>query len=134
METINLILLILIIAVIVKIVLCSDTVHRTDSEKLAIVPKRIIPQYCSNCGDLNTATCSTCSNCGVCVTDGVAKCVDGDVNGPYFRQDCDSWNPQSYVYNFGLPTYVNYNYTYDLPRHRRNFNYRRGGHGPPRRH
>lgn len=130
MEIINIIVLILVVAVLVRIIMCYNFVtNKTDylnddDEQLSIIPTRITPQYCPNCGDLNLATCSTCANCGICVTGGVGKCVPGNSSGPYFEKDCEYWNHQPYVYNYEIPSYINYNYTYDLPHHIRHSNHK----------
>jgi len=47
---------------------------------------------CPNCGKRTQWQCSECGSCGWCVTpDGYGECVPGDQRGPYFRQDCLSW-------------------------------------------
>lgn len=48
--------------------------------------------YCPSCGWRNQRTCSKCLNCGFCRTaEGTGECVPGDSKGPYFRNDCVSW-------------------------------------------
>jgi hypothetical protein len=98
MKTIELVLLTIIIALILKIWVLPDD---TTSESLVA-----LPQYCPSCSQLNPIHCSSCANCGYCVkSDGRGLCVQGDANGPYFEQDCQYWNqlisiPQPYVYNY----------------------------------
>ena len=46
-------------------------------------------RYCSGCGSKNRHKCSKCVNCGYCIpTNAPPSCVPGDVQGPYFREDC----------------------------------------------
>ncbi len=49
-------------------------------------------QYCPSCNWRSRRTCSKCLNCGYCETaQGVGECVPGDANGPFFRNDCVTW-------------------------------------------
>ena len=68
-------------------------------------------RYCGNCGKLGRLSCNDCVDCGYCTTyDGRSECVPGDERGPYFRDDCYSYNynqpiqiiplVQPYVYKF----------------------------------
>lgn len=48
--------------------------------------------YCSNCSHRNRKKCAACNNCGYCInSNGNGECIVGDINGPYFRQDCKIW-------------------------------------------
>jgi hypothetical protein len=54
-----------------------------------------LPRYCGYCGYQNIYECKNCTNCGVCTTaDGRSECINGDITGPYFREDCVSWEYQ----------------------------------------
>lgn len=91
--------------------------------------------YCGQCGYLGDYDCATCINCGTCITaNGYKECVPGDVNGPYFREDCNQWyynsipwyrHPYMWVNNF-IPYYWPYysrrgNRLYDRPRRFRKY-------------
>ena len=55
------------------------------------------PLYCPNCGDLDKQKCDGCINCGYCITpNGQGECVEGDEQGPLFRQDCIAYQ---YTFN-----------------------------------
>lgn len=90
---------------------------------------------CKNCGDNSRDQCSACNNCGWCLhSDGYGQCVPGDVNGPYFRQDCYNWfhkydylqYPYHPYYNtVQINSYPGYKSLYrpsrSLPRNRKHF-------------
>lgn len=66
--------------------------------------------YCGRCGYNTRYRCSRCTNCGYCITGkGHGECVPGDHVGPYFRNDCASWE-------YGYPHDMYYPYTYTYPR------------------
>lgn len=69
-------------------------------------------RVCGNCESLDQLNCGKCVNCGYCVkSDGTAKCVSGDDNGPYYETDCESYYPNSNgVLQPESPTIVNYTY------------------------
>ena len=47
---------------------------------------------CANCKNKGYHQCRNCVNCGVCTTaTGEMYCVNGDISGPYNRQDCLKW-------------------------------------------
>lgn len=51
-----------------------------------------MPKFsCSKCGNKSEKSCSNCVNCGWCINRGVGECTPGDINGPYFREDCQQW-------------------------------------------
>lgn len=63
---------------------------------VATYKTRVIEHFiagpCPNCGKMNKMQCFGCGDCGWCVTpNGYGECIPGDQNGPYFRQDCVSW-------------------------------------------
>lgn len=35
--------------------------------------------------------CLKYSNCGICMKDGIMQCKPGDVNGPFFEDQCNNW-------------------------------------------
>ena len=35
--------------------------------------------------------CMEYSNCGLCMKDGQINCIPGDVQGPFFKEDCQGW-------------------------------------------
>ena len=43
------------------------------------------------------------SNCGLCMKDGKIECIPGDVQGPFFKEDCQGWMHTNYYdrYIFG---------------------------------
>lgn len=45
---------------------------------------------CSNCNSLSSNQCKLCANCGWCINKNSAKCISGDVNGPYY-DSCMVW-------------------------------------------
>lgn len=94
METIALILIwIFIIALILLSTPSKCTIKKTEGFG------NYFKQYCPSCGWRNTYDCTKCTNCGICTTkEGVSYCTPGDVNGPYFRNDCLS-------YTYGDPSY-----------------------------
>ena len=48
--------------------------------------------FCGNCGRRGRFSCSQCADCGYCITeDGRSQCVQGDIRGPLFNLDCDTW-------------------------------------------
>lgn len=62
---------------------------------------------CPNCGKRDKLQCFECKTCGWCLTpNGYGECVPGDLNGPYFRQDCLAWQSGSPItYNHPLISY-----------------------------
>lgn len=44
-----------------------------------------------DCYVLSNNDCMKYSNCGLCKKDGIAKCIPGDDQGPYFKEDCEGW-------------------------------------------
>jgi len=48
---------------------------------------------CTSCSYKSNEECANCSNCGICIyEDKTSKCVSGDINGPYFIDNCAMWN------------------------------------------
>ena len=47
--------------------------------------------------------CMTYSNCGLCHKDGQQICLPGDVQGPFFEENCPAWEYTNYYdkYPFG---------------------------------
>ena len=56
-----------------------------------------------DCYELNKSDCMKYSNCGICLKDGEQKCIPGDVQGPFFKEDCERWQHTNYQdrYIFG---------------------------------
>ena len=44
-----------------------------------------------DCYTLDNAKCLEYNNCGLCLDNKNTKCVPGDENGPYFKQNCRGW-------------------------------------------
>lgn len=48
--------------------------------------------YCGDCGKRGRYSCSGCVDCGYCISEsGAGECIPGDSKGPFFRDDCVSW-------------------------------------------
>ena len=63
-------------------------------------------KYCNNCNEMGKNDCSECIDCGYCYDEnGAGECVPGDINGPYFREDC-------YNYEYRNPMYYDNGLTY----------------------
>ena len=56
-----------------------------------------------DCYNENPRDCMTYSNCGLCHKDEKKKCLPGDVNGPFFEENCPAWEYTNYYdkYVFG---------------------------------
>jgi hypothetical protein len=83
-------------------------------------------RYCKSCKDRSILDCGNCYNCGICVKDNVAKCVDGDANGPDDAV-CDQWVFGGNLTSSRVPYFYGYYYDmfyppyfYDGLYHRRN--------------
>lgn len=97
----------------------SGNTGKEESENFLI--RNVYPRYCSQCGGLGYHNCGSCQNCGYCISpSGTSQCVDGDINGPYFRKDCSSW-----YYNNILPVTHMYPYRRRYPSYRRQRRYPR---------
>jgi hypothetical protein len=49
-------------------------------------------KYCDSCYGRNNFSCAFCSSCGICTTvTGVRQCTPGNEKGPFYRDDCYSW-------------------------------------------
>lgn len=49
-------------------------------------------RYCTECETRSPYNCKNCINCGLCYNEnGYVQCIPGDINGPYFREDCTYW-------------------------------------------
>src|SRR5689334_23342571 len=48
-------------------------------------------QYCASCNWRSPESCLKCTNCGICVKDGQSKCISGSSDGPFFSENCDSY-------------------------------------------
>lgn len=46
---------------------------------------------CNSCDNKDEDACSKCQNCGYCVRNGVGKCLEGSMSGPYEGRDCDEY-------------------------------------------
>lgn len=109
--------IILILAIII-IVCYFYTSNELDEQFMMYGPNL---KYCSTCGYKSVLSCSACSNCGMCYPiRGAPECVDGDANGPYFREDCATWkynDIENSIYpNYG---YASGYYQYDTPVYRK---------------
>lgn len=49
-----------------------------------------------DCYSEYNTSCMNYSNCGLCLGRGTAKCVPGDINGPFFNNQCDGWAHTDY--------------------------------------
>jgi len=83
-------------------------------------------RYCKSCKDRSILDCGNCYNCGICVKDNVAKCVDGDADGPDDAV-CDQWVFGGNLTSSRVPYFYGYYYDmfyppyyYDGLYHRRN--------------
>jgi len=76
------------------------------------------PKQCDTCGTLNQYQCGKCVDCGYCVgVGGKGECVQGDANGPFFRDDCIAYKyhgngsvarvyPEQYYWNYDRYDYA----------------------------
>lgn len=46
---------------------------------------------CGDCYYKKPRECLSCGNCGICIRGPYATCVPGDVEGPFFREQCEKW-------------------------------------------
>jgi len=67
-------------------------------------------QYCGSCDQRSKESCLKCQNCGLCNKGGKLSCVQGGMDGPWFSEDCDSYQygtsqffyPNSSIYPVSL--------------------------------
>jgi hypothetical protein len=50
-----------------------------------------VGQRSLDCYKENKRDCMQYSNCGLCLKDGQMNCVPGDVQGPFFEDQCQHW-------------------------------------------
>lgn len=107
-NTKNIIIIIIIVIVILSLCILSYF-HGYKNNENNTVEKFIVysyPKYCSDCSNLSKYACTNCNNCGYCITlDGNGECVQGDSDGPYFRDDCVvyTYKDQNYKANIVYP-------------------------------
>lgn len=46
---------------------------------------------CLDCYSKSGEHCMDCANCGICIINGKGKCLPGDLEGPYYTEECDKW-------------------------------------------
>ena len=68
------------------------------NEYFSNIPQNIRCNTCNTCNTCDYKSkleCSSCKNCGYCYknneVDSYGNCVVGDMNGPYFENDCSKW-------------------------------------------
>ena len=44
-----------------------------------------------DCYNEKPEDCMHYANCGICYRQGKSKCIPGDVQGPYYTENCDYW-------------------------------------------
>lgn len=78
--------------VVIAIIVVIITAILLMSNREKFYPYIGYKRYCTECGTKNIIDCGKCTNCVKCITpSGSMKCVDGDINGPYFASDCVNW-------------------------------------------
>jgi hypothetical protein len=112
-----------LVAVTLIVFICwiadSGKTYSTKKEPFHInlIDNNLTKRFCSNCGILRGAACSTCSNCGFCYDkNGQRTCVPGDRYGPLNGKHCDKFvytdtdTDTSSVYEYNDPAYMDYYY------------------------
>ena len=93
MENLYLLSIIFIVIALIGFLIYHEKFFDVQKFATQIYTSSIPTRYCQECGKLSSFQCNRCINCGFCVTEkGFGECVPGDSTGPYFRQDCSSWN------------------------------------------
>lgn len=116
-------LIFIIILLIIVVYLYNQTLIETKKKENMGVTYR-----CNrNCGNYNidktstdVAGCLSCNSCGVCTLPNKSQmCLNGNINGAYFSDDCSGVN-----WKFGNSTYNqppnNYSYDYDYEKQLQN--------------
>jgi hypothetical protein len=107
--------------IIICLIIIFFLININKSEDFYVGSNYFLPKYCGYCGYQNIYECKNCTNCGVCTTaDGRSECINGDITGPYFREDCMSWEYQQqppttqylmpYHYSTNIFPSINYQY------------------------
>lgn len=83
---------IIVITIIILFILILLFSNRNETKEDFYTYNSYYKQYCPSCNWRSQRTCSKCLNCGFCVTkEGVGTCEPGDSRGPFFRNDCTTW-------------------------------------------
>ncbi len=83
MDLLSILIVILIIVLIIDAILTNNNEHFWEPSCTG--------SKAGNCYHLSERNCLKYANCGLCLQDGKTECVPGDVNGPYFKEDCAYW-------------------------------------------
>lgn len=71
-----------------------------------------VGNHANDCYKLNNSNCLKYSNCGVCIKNGKTQCVPGDIDGPFFKDNCKYW---TYDAKYGNNVISNKEITTTLP-------------------
>lgn len=104
-------IIILIILFIILIFLYNYKEKYVSYPYVGTYTMRYDQRYCKSCKDRSILDCGSCYNCGICVKDNVAKCVDGDADGPD-NAVCDQWIFGGNLTSSRVPYF--YGYYYDM--------------------
>ena len=84
--------LIIVIVLMMIFVFNRKVSHESfDPDNHAWQDLRFMGKRSSDCYKLNSTDCMKYDNCGLCLQDGKAQCVPGDVHGAFFKETCDGW-------------------------------------------
>jgi hypothetical protein len=78
----------IIIIVLIIGIYCTKEFSNLNEQFYDLTP---LGPRCGNCYYKSPDDCMACANCGVCGIGSLAKCVPGDINGPFYTDECNTW-------------------------------------------